>query len=337
MIKNLHIRRFKSIKELDLDCRRVNLFIGEPNTGKSNILETLGMLSFLRYGEAGDTGNAKQFFRFERLGNLFYDEVLDEPVEVRCDDISLTLAYHDGEFSGVCQDDGYTSGELQGDYGGIQSIERSPVTDSAKGGKLPGIPPFKFYRFRAQESFSRKEAGSLLPPSGENLPYVLMSNGELRSVVGLPFVQQELRLGIRPHEGKMEVIKDYDKGLIISYPFSLASETLQRLTFFMAAIRSNKDSVIVFEEPEAHSFPYHTKYLAEVIALDDSGNQYFIATHNPYFLMPLLEKTPEEDVAVHIVYYEDYQTKTRQLLPDDMEELFEMDVFGNLERFLEAQ
>lgn len=41
MIGNLGIRNFKSIKDLDLDCRRVNLFIGEPNTGKSNILEVL--------------------------------------------------------------------------------------------------------------------------------------------------------------------------------------------------------------------------------------------------------------------------------------------------------
>ena len=47
MIKNLEIKNFKSIKHLKLDCKRINLFIGEPNTGKSNILETLGILSHL--------------------------------------------------------------------------------------------------------------------------------------------------------------------------------------------------------------------------------------------------------------------------------------------------
>ncbi len=41
MIEKLAIKNFKSIKELDIDCRRINLFIGEPNTGKSNILEAL--------------------------------------------------------------------------------------------------------------------------------------------------------------------------------------------------------------------------------------------------------------------------------------------------------
>ena len=38
MIKNLTIQNFKSIKDLQLDCKRINLFIGEPNSGKSNLL-----------------------------------------------------------------------------------------------------------------------------------------------------------------------------------------------------------------------------------------------------------------------------------------------------------
>jgi AAA15 family ATPase/GTPase len=30
-----------SIRELDLDCRRMNVFIGEPNAEKTNIMEAL--------------------------------------------------------------------------------------------------------------------------------------------------------------------------------------------------------------------------------------------------------------------------------------------------------
>lgn len=339
MIKNLHISRFKSIKELDLDCRRINLFIGEPNTGKSNILETLGMLSFLRYADAAKPDNARQFFRFERLGNLFYDEVLDEPVEIQCDDTSLVLQHRNGSFSGYYKDDEDTLATFQGNHSGIQSINKSQGFRFNSEQEMISIeiPPFNFYRFRVQESFPWKRSDILLPPAGENLLSLLVSNRELRSLVNLPFQSQGLRLGLRPQEGKIEVIKEFEEGLIISYPYSLVSETLQRLTFYMSAIRSNKDSVIVFEEPEAHSFPYHTKYLAEVISLDDSGNQYFIATHNPYFLMPLLEKTPKEEIAVHIVYYEDYQTKTRELTPENLIALAEIDVFFNLERFLDPE
>jgi AAA15 family ATPase/GTPase len=173
-----------------------------------------------------------------------------------------------------------------------------------------------------------------LPPYGDNLLSLLMANRELRSVVSQPFSAMGLRLGIRPQEGKLEVIKSVDD-VIISYPYSLTSETLQRLTFYMAAILSNKDSILIFEEPESHAFPYYTKYLAEVIALDQQNNQYFISTHNPYFLLPLLEKSPKDEISINIVYYEDYETKVKTLTYNDMEELAEIDVFSNLERYLE--
>ena len=48
MIRNLHISNYKSIKRLDLDCERINVFVGDPNTGKSNILEALD-LSYLSW------------------------------------------------------------------------------------------------------------------------------------------------------------------------------------------------------------------------------------------------------------------------------------------------
>jgi predicted ATPase len=34
MITELHVRNFKSVKAVDLKCSRINVFIGEPNTGK---------------------------------------------------------------------------------------------------------------------------------------------------------------------------------------------------------------------------------------------------------------------------------------------------------------
>ena len=144
-----------------------------------------------------------------------------------------------------------------------------------------------------------------------------------------------LRLGLRPQENKIEVLKDFDD-VIVSHPYHLASDTFQRLVFYMAALHTNSDSVLVFEEPEAHAFPYYTKYLAERIALDEQRNQYFISTHNPYFLLPILEKTLSEDIAVFITYYDDHHTQVRQLAQDELETIFDdVDVFSNIDMFLE--
>ena len=45
MIEKIHIQNFKSIYDLELEVGRVNLFIGENGSGKSNLLEALVFLS----------------------------------------------------------------------------------------------------------------------------------------------------------------------------------------------------------------------------------------------------------------------------------------------------
>src|SRR5256885_14258235 len=80
MIRNLHISNYKSIKQLDLNCERINILIGEPNTGKSNILEALD-LSFLSWMMAMNESNEKagtelidikKYFRIDKTEKLFH-------------------------------------------------------------------------------------------------------------------------------------------------------------------------------------------------------------------------------------------------------------------------
>jgi AAA15 family ATPase/GTPase len=71
MIKKLSIKNFKSVKELEIDCSRINLFIGEPNSGKSNILESLGLLSWCGYLNE----HIDEYIRLSGIQNLFYDDL----------------------------------------------------------------------------------------------------------------------------------------------------------------------------------------------------------------------------------------------------------------------
>ena len=44
IINHIHISNFKSLKDVTLDqCRRINLIIGKPNVGKSNLLEAMSL------------------------------------------------------------------------------------------------------------------------------------------------------------------------------------------------------------------------------------------------------------------------------------------------------
>jgi len=323
MIKNIEIQNFKSVKQLKLDCKRINVLIGEPNTGKSNSLETLGIFSFGGYHAYGGLRN---FVRFERASNLFYDESLDEPVRISLDDIDFDLSFKDGRFQGAINAKEHGTVTIKGDYNDIKYA----------GGQNNKLVSFKFYQFAIQSVFPRLESDFLLPPSGQNLMSLIQTHKELYSVANQMFSNFGLRLGLRPQENRIEVIKELEP-IIVSYPYSLTSDTLQRIIFYLCAVLSNKDSVLVFEEPESHAFPYYTKYLAEMIALDEKNNQYFISTHNPYFLLPILEKAPKEDVAVFITDFKDYQTKVKPLTAEEMEEIMEIDVFSNLERYLQRQ
>jgi hypothetical protein len=322
MINNLKIQNFKSIKELDLPSKRFNLFIGRPNAGKSNILEAVGIFSIPHYD-----GDIKSFVRLETLNDIFYDHALEEKIKIKTDKDEAEISF-DGQYWVT----------LTCDIGQSTQSGWSRKEYNFEGYPTRGLEPFptkiKFYRFKVLEKFERTQAQFLYPPSGDNLFALLTSRKELKSLIKNIFDEFGLRVVFKVAEKKIEVMKEIED-IVYTYPYSIVSDTLQRLVFHMVAIETNKDATIIFEEPEAHAFPYYTKYLAERIALDKT-NQYFIATHNPYFLSSVLEKAPKKDVQINVVYFKDYQTRVKQLSEKEMVEVMDLNdsVFFNLERFI---
>jgi len=329
-INKLKIENFKSIRNLELDCKRVNVFIGEPNTGKSNILEAIGLVSHICYGSLND------FVRLETMLDIFYDRNLGDTIRIGFDDYVLEIAFKNGMFTGtfIHKEQPNTSRAralFNYGYGGGGANRRGQF-----GGELNILEAFKFYRFRRLSTFPEVMSDFLSPPYGTNLLHIILTNKDLKKTLSDLFKGFGYRIVFKPPEGRIEVQKDLED-IIVSIPYALSSETLQRIAFYLAAIYSNKDSVISFEEPEAHAFPYYTKYLAEKIALDKTNNQYFIATHNPYFLISLIEKTPKDEIATFVTYFKDYQTKTKALSENDIERALGMgsDLFFNINQFLE--
>jgi hypothetical protein len=317
LLKTLEIKNFKSIKHLKLDCKRINVFIGEPNTGKSNILESLGFVSFIVY-----SGNFRAFVRFENMMNLYYDLELTEDIIISINENPLTVKYEHNQFNVIYNKTGLVNMDMTG-----------RVTYRGNFGEFC---PCKFYRFKVLDNFPREDASFLYPPYGDNLMAILLTNKELKKLVYEIFRKFNLKPVVKPVEKRIEVQKEID-GIVVAYPYSLISDTIQRIIFYLTATESNSNSILIFEEPEASAFPFYTKFLAERIAFDKS-NQYFISTHNPYLLLSLLEKTPEADIQVFVTYFEDYQTKVKTLSDEQKAEVLDLDasVFFNLQRFLEG-
>lgn len=73
---------------MQLACNGGDIFIGEPNTGKSNILEALSLLGVIAMPDS-----LSQMIRLEKTSNLFYDEITENTISVIADNIEARLSY----------------------------------------------------------------------------------------------------------------------------------------------------------------------------------------------------------------------------------------------------
>lgn len=93
IIQNIHIENFKSAKDVTLtNCKRINLLIGKPNVGKSNLLEALSLfcLPFLKYLKKKDL---QQFIRVENVSELFCNGNIESEIKVQADQQKAVLKW----------------------------------------------------------------------------------------------------------------------------------------------------------------------------------------------------------------------------------------------------
>ena len=319
MISFLRIRNFKSIRSAEINCRRINILIGKPNSGKSNILEAIGLLSYIGFG-----GDAVRYLRTGITRELFYDKDISNEMSIQTDVAEINAV---GE--GV---------HVKWHWKVIKPETEESVLSGPDGN--PPSPPtgrigeafkvFRFYRYFKPGEKS-EPIDYLRPPYGSNLLGILYSNSKLRKIVGAFFEEFGYNLIIKPDEKRLEILKIMD-GIGVSLGINLVSETLLRMVFNFAVIESNKNAIIALEEPESHAFPFYVKLLAKTIA-DDKDNQYFISTHNPYFLITILEKAPKNDVNIIVTDYSNYETKVRLVPENKFPEILskDIDIFFNLD------
>ncbi|GAB3642728.1 hypothetical protein GCM10027423_33640 [Spirosoma arcticum] len=126
-----------------------------------------------------------------------------------------------------------------------------------------------------------------------------------------------------------------DKGdTVFILPYSSVADTLQRIIFYKTAVASNQNSVLLFEEPEAHAYPpYISEFTQEVIR--SATNQFFIVTHSPLIVEQFLSGALD-DLGIFMVDFEDGQTVVKGLTTDEIKEVYRygIDLFFNGESYL---
>lgn len=364
-IKELEIKNFKSIKHIKFNPKRVNVFIGKPNVGKSNILEGMSLMTGLYNIRAGNFFNDEKVLRYKDLYNLFYDEETEHRIEISTDKSLVMLLEGNYDFIYISYDKylkkfikDFSSENLRNTFSDLSNkhdnalkklseehvnylrpVVNSYNKDGKKGYEIyspfvyGAINPILRYAYKHFDNYNGQDKVVLEAPFGENLFAVLSTSKELLNEIGGFLEEQGLEFVLDKKENRFIIQKKIDR-IVYQVPYSNIADTLRHIIFYLAAIETNKDAVLLFEEPEVHSYPPYIKMLADRIALDEE-NQYFISTHSPYMLNTLIDSLGDDKLNVVLTYYEDYQTKVKVLDSEELSEMQQMgvDVFFNLDRF----
>lgn len=322
-LKEISISNFKSIKALSLsDCRRINVFIGRPNVGKSNILEALALFD-VPYLAQSSNKSLKNLLRVENTSELFHNGDSSLPIKVVTDKDALTAGrtFYDG-----------LSIELL-IHRRLNKIYL-PRTLNLPANNKPALflPDILVYFFPEYLSSYSSDSSFLIPPYGANLMEVVANLPDLKKELSELFHTYGLKLLFDTGTKEIKAMKEngFDMFLV---PFRSLADSLRRLIFYKAAIESNRNKIICLEEPEAHTFPpYISNIVSDIIASDT--NQFFLTTHSPYVMSSLLENTRDE-LAVYVVEMKNSSTVVRRLSDQELQEAYDngMDMFYNIEAY----
>ena len=327
MIQKLSIRNFKSIRELDLDCRRVNVFIGEPNAGKTNILEALGLWC------PGVHSELRKVCRAEYVSELFFDQNTEEPIDVDLGKAGLQVIKFEGG-ANLCFPEPLPDPEEADIVEHVELKDDLSTTRKHQRYRVDG-PKVKYFIYNANAPFDEVANGGLAAPFGSNLASLLANDKTARQIAADYYFDSRYRLTVDVGKRHLSMSRQEDSA-VVSFPYAATSETLRRMIFYRLALETSKKCILAFDEPEANSYPPYTKILAESIAKDERENQFFLTTHSPYMLTSIIGKTPASELNVFVCRLEGSETKVYSMNEDQRMELMEMDMsaFFNLDRFL---
>ena len=323
-IDNIEIKNFKSIRHQKIEgCKRVNVFIGYPNVGKSNILEALSGFSYAHKPSL----NFHSLCRYETFRDLIFNGdvgtdnaatvILNDKIVLRYkfyspEQLNINaIIYESNSLKAISFDEIDIEKESKNSFSFL--IDKEGMASGAQYNNESFLPIIKKYDFdKSKNKYKFSGDKSLSIPFGNNLPDIIESNREIRKQVAELFNEYNLKMLLERGDAGLRIAKTFEDETIFSIPFHHTADTLQRVVFQKAAILSNKGAILLFEEPEAHMFPpYIAKFTADVM-FDKNDNQYFIATHSPFVLNDFMEDMEKEELSIYVVGLKDGETIVRK-------------------------
>jgi predicted ATPase len=320
MIKRIILEGFKSIRELDLELRPLNVLIGANGAGKSNFIAVLHLLNEMINGNFQDAvaraGGAETFLCFgKKVTNHIKVELHFPPNGYRC------------SWKPAADDTLYFGEEACLYWGWKPEPHETPLGTGHKESKLPGeaaeerphkVPYYVMEAFKSWRVYHFHDTSSTagVKTSGginDNLyfrsdasnlaaflyalknrsgNYYTAIRDTIRQVA--PFFDDFLLRPDQTNDGKIR-LEWREKGT--DYPFMahhLSDGTLRFMCLATLLLQPTPPSTILIDEPELGLHPYAITMLAALMQSASKKTQVIVSTQS----VPLVNQLQPEDILV---------------------------------------
>ncbi|MCL7383585.1 MAG: ATP-binding protein [Thaumarchaeota archaeon] len=333
----INIENFKSIEKLALDLAPLTILIGPPAGGKSNILDAIMLTGYFNrirlvekeYASYIGLEPIKYVIRFEKSKELFYRYDPTRLIKIEYLDgdevFSYQIYFEGGTLRQRIQTPRYIPTYLSWnmlEYGEkmlgrlVKELERLRLFDA----RLYSYDRFSLSSRECESDFTCGFYARLQGLHAKDYPFNVLSefawnalsicrqagdlidnlNSLLQQYVGERFQLSITRYGV-------VLLDNY-----IDVELTSVSDAVFRALYYLLGLRSAKTYTklyglegrmfLLFEEPEAHIFPYFLNLLVDAIEDAVSLMNIVIATHNPILVSLLWDRVP--DLKIYYVYRE---------------------------------
>jgi len=334
MIKKLMIDNFRSIDHLEFEPKRINVIIGEEGTGKSTLLEALGMVSFLGVYNLIEISGTKFYLdqlqnfslqHFVKYSNLHAGDLLHKFDETEGKKNYAEVILYASKFNSNMELkinirlknylDGCNVESLYENYDNYVEQRR-----------------IRYYNFNGIPLINCNFAEYLLPSFGMNFWSLVENDKDIIEKIKGGLDAYGIGFGFDTSKDCIPSIKPACSDNWI--PISNLSDAIQlefmyRLTHWKDA----DDASLIYPGFGQGMFVGQTKSLCENMALMEK-TQFFITTYDENVVMWLLEKTPKEQIGLYATYMQEGKTKLYEFTEGQISYLMSCNIMFNFQKYL---